>query len=125
MNPIILVMSGGAIGAGLRYGLSRALPIGAGGWPWPTFAANVLGGLAMGVLAAWVLRGDNSAESLRLFAGVGVLGGFTTFSAFSLEMMQMVERGQVGLAAGYALASVLLALGALFAGMIAAKAVWA
>lgn len=125
MNPIILVMSGGAIGAGLRYGLSRALPVSPGGWPWPTFAANVLGGLAMGVLAAWVLRGDNSAESLRLFVGVGVLGGFTTFSAFSLEMMQMAERGQIGLAAGYALASVLLALGALFAGMIAAKAVWA
>jgi fluoride exporter len=125
MNPVILVMSGGAIGAGLRYGLWRALPVGEGGWPWPTFAANVLGGLAMGVLAAWVLRGDNSAESLRLFVGVGVLGGFTTFSAFSLEMMQMVERGQIGLAAGYALASVLLALGALFAGMSAAKAIWA
>lgn len=125
MNPIILVMSGGAIGAAMRYGLWRALPLAPGGWPWPTLAANVLGGLAMGVLAAWVLRGDNSAESLRLFVGVGVLGGFTTFSAFSLEMMQMVERGQVGMAAGYALASVLLALGALFVGMIAAKAVWA
>lgn len=125
MNPFILVMSGGAIGAAMRYGLSRGLPVGEGGWPWPTFAANVMGGLAMGVLAAWVLRGDNSAESLRLFVGVGVLGGFTTFSAFSLEMAQMVERGNVGLAAGYALASVLLALGALFAGMILAEAVWA
>lgn len=118
-------MSGGAIGAAMRFGLSRALPVGAGGWPWPTFVANVLGGLAMGVLAAWVLRGDYSAEPLRLFVGVGVLGGFTTFSAFSLEMVQMVQRGQVGMAVGYALASVLLALGALFAGMIAAKAVWA
>jgi fluoride exporter len=125
MNPIILVMSGGAIGAGLRYGLSRALPMVAGGWPWATFAANVLGGLAMGVLAAWVLRGDNSAESLRLFVGVGVLGGFTTFSAFSLEMAQMVERGQLWLAAGYSVASVLFALGALIAGMTAAKAIWA
>lgn len=125
MNPIILVMSGGALGAAMRFGLSRAIPVTAGGWPWPTFAANVAGGLAMGVLAAWVLRGDNSAESLRLFVGVGVLGGFTTFSAFSLEMMQMIERGQIGLAAGYALASVLLALGALFAGMSAAKAIWA
>jgi CrcB protein len=124
MNSLILVMSGGAIGAALRYGLWRALPVAEGGWPWPTFAANVIGGLAMGVLAAWVLRGDNSAESLRLFVGVGVLGGFTTFSAFSLEMMQMVERGQVGMAAAYALASVLLALGALLVGMIAAKAVW-
>jgi fluoride exporter len=125
MNPIILVMSGGALGAVMRYGISRALPVAAGGWPWATLVANVLGGLAMGVLAAWVLRGDNSAESLRLFVGVGVLGGFTTFSAFSLEMMQMVERGQAGLAAAYAVASVLLALGALFAGMTAAKAIWA
>jgi fluoride exporter len=125
MNPIILVMSGGALGAAMRYGLARALPMSPSGWPWATFAANVLGGLAMGVLAAWMLRGDNSAESLRLFVGVGVLGGFTTFSAFSLEMAQMIERGQMGLAAGYAVASVLLALGALFAGMTAAKAIWA
>ncbi len=125
MNPIILVMSGGAIGAALRYGVSRALPVSQSGWPWPTFAANVAGGLAMGVLAVWVLRGDNSAESLRLFVGVGVLGGFTTFSAFSLEMAQLIERGQLGMAAAYALASVLLGLGALFAGMILAKAIWA
>jgi CrcB protein len=124
MYSIILVMSGGAIGAGLRFGLSRALPYAGQGWPWSTFAANILGGLAMGVLAAWVLRGDNSAEPLRLFVGVGVLGGFTTFSAFSLEMARMIEQGQTGLAAGYALASVLLALGALFAGMTAAKALW-
>ncbi len=125
MNSIFLVMSGGAIGAGLRYGITRALPVSPGGWPWPTFAANVVGGLAMGVLAAWVLRGDNSAEPLRLFIGVGVLGGFTTFSAFSLEMAQMVQRGETGMAAAYAFASVLLALGALFAGMTAAKAIWA
>lgn len=125
MYSILLVMSGGAIGAGLRFGLSRALPYSGQGWPWSTFVGNILGGLAMGILAAWVLRGDNSAEPLRLFVGVGVLGGFTTFSAFSLEMARMIEQGQTGLAAGYALASVLLALGALFAGMTAAKAFWA
>ncbi|WP_373472293.1 fluoride efflux transporter FluC [Sphingorhabdus lacus] len=125
MYSILLVMSGGAIGAGLRFGLSRALPYSGQGWPWSTFVANILGGLAMGILTAWVLRGDNSAEPLRLFVGVGVLGGFTTFSAFSLEMARMIEQGQTGLAAGYALASVLLALGALFAGMTAAKAFWA
>ncbi|MCO4093091.1 MAG: fluoride efflux transporter CrcB [Sphingorhabdus sp.] len=125
MNPIILVMSGGAMGAALRYGLSRALPVGAAGWPWPTFAANVAGGLCMGILAMWLMRGDNAAEPLRLFLGVGVLGGFTTFSAFSLEMAQMVQRGQMGLAAIYALVSVVLALGAIFAGMAIAKAIWA
>lgn len=125
MYSILLVMSGGAIGAGLRFGLSKALPYSGQGWPWSTFVANILGGLAMGILAAWVLRGDNSAEPLRLFVGVGVLGGFTTFSAFSLEMARMIEQGHTGLAAGYAVASVLLALAALFAGMTAAKAFWA
>jgi fluoride exporter len=125
MNPIILVMSGGAIGAGLRYGLSRALPVSAAGWPWPTFVANVIGGLCMGVLAMWLLRGESAAEPLRIFLGVGVLGGFTTFSAFSLEMAQMVQRGQMGMAAIYAVMSVTLALGAIFAGMATAKAIWA
>ena len=124
MNPIILVMSGGAIGAALRYGLSRALPVSAAGWPWPTFAVNVVGGLCMGILAIWLLRGDSSSEPLRMFLGVGVLGGFTTFSAFTLEMAQMVQRGQTGMAALYALLSVVIALGAIFAGMTAAKAIW-
>lgn len=125
MKSIILVMTGGALGAVMRFGVARALPVSAGGWPWPTFAANVTGGLAMGVLAAWLLRGDNAAEPLRLFLGVGVLGGFTTFSAFSLEMAQMVQRGQGMMAGGYALVSVILALGAVFAGMMLAKAIWA
>ena len=95
MNPVILVMSGGAIGAALRYGLSRALPVNLGGWPWPTFAANLLGGLAMGMLAAWLVRGNGAAEPLRLFLGVGVLGGFTTFIPFSLEMAPTVQWGHV------------------------------
>lgn len=117
-------MAGGALGAAMRFGVSRALPVGSG-WPWGTFAVNVAGGFAMGVLAAWLLRGDNAAEPLRLFLGVGVLGGFTTFSAFSLEMAQMVERGQGMLAGGYALVSVILALGAVFAGMMLARTIWA
>ncbi len=125
MNPVIFVMFGGALGAVMRFGLTRALPVGGSGWPWATFAANITGGFAMGVLAAWLLRGDNAAEPLRLFLGVGVLGGFTTFSAFSLEMAQMVQRGQGMLAGGYALASVILALGAVFAGMMLARTIWA
>jgi fluoride exporter len=60
----------------------------------------------MGLLAAYVLRGVAS-EGVRLFVGVGILGGFTTFSAFSLESFQMIERGQMAMAAGYALASVI------------------
>jgi fluoride exporter len=124
MKSMLFVMTGGAIGAGLRFALSRALPFGAAGWPWPTFAANLIGGLVMGMLAAWLLR-HGGAENIRLFLGVGVLGGFTTFSAFSLEMAQMIQLGQAGLALVYALASVTLALLALFAGMTIMKAVLA
>jgi CrcB protein len=124
MQAYILVMTGGAIGAAARYGLARAIPHTQAGWPWHTFLANVLGGLLMGLLAAYVLRNGAVDENVRLFAGVGMLGGFTTFSAFSLEMAQMVERGELALAGGYALASVLLALLALFAGLLIGRAVF-
>jgi CrcB protein len=124
MQAYILVMTGGAIGAAARYGLARAIPSVSTGWPWPTFIANVAGGLLMGLLAAFIVRNGAVDENIRLFAGVGVLGGFTTFSAFSLEMAQMVERGELALAGGYALASVLLALLALFAGLLVGRAVF-
>jgi fluoride exporter len=122
MNGYFLVMAGGAVGAGARYALARALEGVSASWPWPTFLANVVGGLLMGLLAAHVLRGGAGVENVRLFVGVGLLGGFTTFSAFSLEMAQMVERGQAGLAVGYAMASVILALAAVFAGLALSKA---
>jgi fluoride exporter len=123
MKDLILVMAGGAGGAALRYGLAKAVPISV--LPWPTFFANVLGGFAMGFLAAWLFRAGAAGEPWRLLLGVGLLGGFTTFSAFSLEMAQMVERGQAMLAAGYAVTSVLLALAALFAGLALGRAVLA
>ena len=124
MKSVFLVMAGGASGAALRYGVGRVLPIGATGWPWATFACNLVGGFAMGLLAGWLARAGGGSEDLRLLLGVGLLGGFTTFSAFSLEMALMVERGQLGTAAGYAVASVLLALIALFAGLASVRA-WA
>ena len=117
MKPYLLVMAGGAVGAALRFQLARALPLSSGGWPWPTFVANLLGGLAMGLLAAWLWQKGDVGEPWRLLIGVGLLGGFTTFSAFSLEMAQMIERGQASLAFGYAVVSVLAALAALFAGL--------
>lgn len=117
MKPYLLVMAGGAVGAALRFQLARALPLSSGGWPWPTFVANLLGGLAMGLLAVWLWQKGDAGEPWRLLIGVGLLGGFTTFSAFSLEMAQMIERGQAPLAFGYAAASVLAALAALFAGL--------
>lgn len=120
MHPLFPVMAGGAIGAGLRYLTGLALA-GRSGWPWGTFAVNLAGGFAMGVLVALMLRGGVS-ESLRLFLGVGVLGGFTTFSAFSLESFEMIQRGQAVLALGYAAASVAGSIAALAAGFALVRA---
>jgi fluoride exporter len=114
MTPLIPVMAGGALGAGLRYLTGLALPA-RGGWPWGTFAVNLLGGFAMGLLAAAVMKGSVS-QGVRLFVGVGVLGGFTTFSAFSLEGFRMIDGGQWGLALTYAAASVVGSVVALAAG---------
>jgi fluoride exporter len=120
MNSIFPVMAGGAIGAGLRYLTGMALA-GRSGFPFGTLAVNLIGGLAMGVLAAFVLRGAAS-EGVRLFVGVGILGGFTTFSAFSLESFQMIERGQMMMAAGYAVASVIGSIAALAIGFAVTRA---
>ncbi len=97
-----------------RFGVGRL--IGAPNFPWATLAVNVAGGLLMGLLAGWlVARGGN--EQLRLFLGVGVLGGFTTFSAFSLETVLLVVRGSPGHAAAYVLASVVASVGAVAVGL--------
>lgn len=124
MTRLFLVALGGAIGASARYGLGLAALKAAPGaaWPWATFAANVAGGLLMGVLVGWLaLKGGAEQEALRLFAAVGVLGGFTTFSAFSLEAVQMIERRQWALAGGYVALSVILSIAALFAGLMIAR----
>jgi CrcB protein len=110
-------MIGGALGAALRFLVGRALPpVGANGFPAATLTVNIVGGFAMGMLAAWLARGGGS-EGWRLFLGVGLLGGFTTFSAFSLEAMAMIERGAWGGFALYALISVAGSVAALALGM--------
>jgi CrcB protein len=119
MPNILLVMAGGALGAGLRYlvGLG-ALRLFGPGFPWGTWLVNLAGGLAMGLLAGWLaLRGSDSDEPLRLLIGVGVLGGFTTFSAFSLEMFNMLARGESALALAYAVSSVAGSVIALWTGV--------
>ena len=122
MPGLLLVMLGGAIGAGLRHLVGAATLARLGpGFPWGTLIVNLSGGLAMGLLAGWFVRAGGS-EQARLFLAVGVLGGFTTFSAFSLETFNMVERGQFGLATAYVGASVIGSIGLLLAGLVAMRA---
>jgi CrcB protein len=127
MNKLLLVFAGGGAGAVARYlAGTAALRAFGPGWPYGTFAVNVAGGLAMGLLAGVLAHRDTgSGESWRLLLGVGVLGGFTTFSAFSLETALMIERRDWGQAAGYVGASVALSIAALFAGLWLARRVFA
>lgn len=127
MQTLFLVAAGGAVGSTARYllGLQAGRILGAG-WPYGTFAANILGGLLMGLLAGVLAqRGGADQEKWRLLLGVGVLGGFTTFSAYSLEIALMIERRELAQAALYSLASVLLSVGALFVGLLIARRVFA
>jgi CrcB protein len=120
----LYVALGGGVGAVLRYQAGRAFTHWLGpnaAFPWATLTVNVAGSLAMGLLAGWLARHGQGGEHWRLLLGVGVLGGFTTFSAFSLEMMLLVERGQPGLAVAYAGISVLAGLGALYLGLVAMR----
>ncbi|MFN3469024.1 MAG: fluoride efflux transporter CrcB [Novosphingobium sp.] len=114
-----IVALGGGVGAMLRFHAGRAVNALTGPntvFPWGTFAINVAGSLAMGLLAGWLAR-EGGSESLRLLLSVGVLGGFTTFSAFSLETALLIERGLHGLAAVYALGSVIAGVAGLFIGL--------
>lgn len=123
MDKLLLVAVGGAAGALARYGLGvQTLRMWGSAWPYGTFLANISGGLLMGVLVGFLAhRGGPDQERLRILLGVGVLGGFTTFSAFSLETALMIERRTYGQAFGYALASVVLSVTALFFGLILAR----
>ncbi len=117
MGNLFIVMAGGAIGSGLRYLFGRAATGAFGpGYPWGTLGVNLIGGLAMGLLMGMLARTGGS-EPVRLALGVGVLGGFTTFSAFSLDMVTMIERGAVASAMGYTVVSVIGAGAALFVGL--------
>lgn len=119
MPPLLLVMTGGALGAGARHLTGQAMLTAVGrGWPWGTLTVNIVGGLLMGALVgALASPTSGDAESWRLLLGVGVLGGFTTFSAFSLEVALMLQRGERLSAAAYVALSVIGAVAALFAGL--------
>lgn len=129
LAALVNVAVGGAFGAVLRYQIGRSMtawlgPAAMSVFPWATLAVNALGSLLMGFLAGWLTyrSGGGGSEQLRLLLGVGLLGGFTTFSAFSLELVMLIERGQLSLAALYALLSVALGICGLFAGLAIMRA---
>lgn len=117
MQGYLIVFIGGGIGAALRHGVNLASPRLLGpGFPWGTLTVNVVGSLVMGLLAAWFAFRGASTEPWRLFLATGILGGFTTFSAFSLDVVALIERREVMSALVYALASVAMSIVALAAG---------
>lgn len=97
----LVVAAGGAIGGGLRYSVGQVVPNGSAGFPWPTFIENILGSFLLGVLLVMVLIAWPGSRYRRPFIGTGILGGFTTFSAFSVETADLLRTGSPGMAGVY------------------------
>ena len=125
MIHLLLVALGGAIGAGCRHIVNLViLRLYAPAFPYATLTANVVGGLLMGIAAGYfALRYEGGGQGLRLFLTTGMLGGFTTFSAFSLDAIVLWERGDAISAIVYVLLSVGLSILALVAGLALVRAV--
>ncbi|MDQ2635165.1 MAG: fluoride efflux transporter CrcB [Pseudomonadota bacterium] len=124
MLHLLLVAAGGAIGASLRHLVNLAsLRLLGPGFPWGTMAINIAGSFAMGVFIELLARRFNASNELKLFVATGILGGFTTFSAFSLDFAVLWERGSAAPALAYAIASVVGSLLAIFMGLWLARTV--
>lgn len=123
MRSTLIVFLGAGLGGAARHGVNvlagRLLGF---GFPYGTLVVNVAGSLIIGLLAGWFAHKADPGQAWRLFLTTGVLGGFTTFSAFSLDAAVLYQRGQVGIAALYVAASVGLALAGLFAGLYLVRA---
>ena len=118
----MLAVVGGALGSGARYlvnaGAARWLGV---AFPWATLIVNIAGSFAMGLLVEYVILRHNGSPELRTFLATGILGGFTTFSAFSLDVATLADRGDLALAALYVFASVAVSIAALYAGIAIAR----
>lgn len=122
MNSYLLVGLGGALGAIARFGAQSWVGSLSNGFPTATFLINILGSAAMGVLIGVLARTTPQYQNeIRLFVAVGLFGGFTTFSSFSLDAITLIERGDILLAAIYIVGSVLLSLAGLWMGMLAMR----
>jgi CrcB protein len=118
MLNYVLVFVGGGLGASLRHliNLTCAKCIGTS-FPWGTFIINITGSTVMGLIAGYLAFKGEASQPWRLFVMTGILGGYTTFSAFSLDAATLYERGALGLAAAYVLGSVVLSIAGLFIGL--------
>ncbi|MCB1381541.1 MAG: fluoride efflux transporter CrcB [Notoacmeibacter sp.] len=122
MVHTLLVALGGGIGAALRHLTGMAtLRLFGPGFPIGTMTVNIVGSFVMGLFVAWLARKSGVAPELRLFFATGLLGGFTTFSSFSLDVSVLYERGDIAQAAAYVAASVILSIAALFFGLWVAR----
>ena len=119
MRSAVLVFVGAGLGGVLRHGLNLAIPRALGeGFPWATFLINGTGSIAMGLLIGWLARrGEGAPREIQLFVATGILGGYTTFSTFSLDAIRLIEREQIVLALLYVGGSVVLGLAGLWAGL--------
>ena len=113
---------GGMVGASARYAAARAWPTPDAGVPWTTLGVNAAGCLLIGVLMVFVVDVGGAHPLLRPFAGVGVLGGFTTFSTYSVDTVTLLDAGRPAVALGYWAGTLLLALAAVAAGVVVARA---
>ena len=120
-DVVAVIAAGGALGGLARWGLSEALAGAEGGFPWGTFVANVSGSLLLGVLMVFVTEVWPPRRYTRPFLGVGVLGGFTTFSTYTSEITALLVDGRVPLALTYLAGTVVLALAAAWAGLVLAR----
>lgn len=123
MKLFLLACAGGALGAGARYLVyAEVNRLWGTVFPWATLTVNVVGSLLIGALAALLLERLPDSVGLRVFLITGILGGFTTFSAYSLDFVALIERGSPGSAVLYAASSVVLSILACWAGLAGARA---
>jgi fluoride exporter len=123
LSVVTVIAVGGAIGASARYGLGVVFPHRPDSWPWSTFVVNASGCALIGVLMVLIVEVWVGHRLIRPFLGVGVLGGYTTFSTYSVEALQLVEAGRPGLALTYLGVTVVAALVAVQLGVSLTRAV--
>lgn len=118
---LLVVAAGGSLGAGARWAIAEALPRSAGSLPWATFLVNVTGCFALGALMVFVIDVVQSSRHLRPFVGVGLLGGYTTFSTYALEARDLLVAHHQAVAASYLAGSVAAGLLAVWLGVVTAR----